>query len=418
MKGNVTIIGFLVYAMFVFSSCGTSKKTTSPVNSGQNPVVIPVDTALVVKDTVNHQILVYEKLVIGLLLPLQLSAHFENDTAPDTNPLILQEALPALNFYEGALLAKDTLSGDFVNVVFKVIDTGYDSLSTVTKLNTVKMEEVSAIVSLLPQTYLNALANASERWKKPLYIFSASNTQLLEKHPWMRLVSPSNNTQIRQTAAYIAKTYPASNFITIFREQRKENDIAGLFATVIDSVNEKPGSCTSFNFKNGGWNSLLTKFSKSKRNLLIIPTSDESFLSSILNKLKEVKTDYTFMLCGLPTWETFESVDPELMKSFDAMIFDGIFIDSKSNEVINFRRKFIREYHADPTPQAFMAFDVVRMIASDTIKKVNGHRLPNFNFLLSGKEHSVFTPVCENCGLENKSVNFLKYGDFEFVLLK
>ncbi|MBL7925056.1 MAG: hypothetical protein JNL88_12720 [Bacteroidia bacterium] len=407
----------LFWAVLVLMySCGTSRKAAPPVKTVQGPVPVKTDTLSQVRDTLVKQEKKADKLHITLLLPLKLEEHFQNDTAPETNPLILHEALQALHFYEGALVARDTLKRENVEVQFRVVDAGFDSISTVTLINTLKADQSDAIVSFLPSGFTQVLAGATLRWKKPVYIFSASNTQWLEKYPLLHLLSPSNSTQIRQTAAFIAAKYPASNFIAVYREQRKENDIAALFAGVIDSVSGKPGHCSLFNFKNGGLNGLKSKLVKGKRNLLMIPTSDESFLSSLLNKLSELKSEYTFMLCGLPSWETFDSVDPEQMKEFETIIFNGTYVDVRSADVLAFRKRFIAEYHTDPMPQAYMAFDAVRYIAGRHRKDQKGGM--QFRSLLNPGTEMVLHPVCEHCGSENKAVNFLKYGDFEFVLLK
>ena len=39
------------------------------------------------------------------------------------------------------------------------------------------------------------------------------------------------------------------------------------------------------------------------------------------------------------------------------------------------------------------------------------------SLLNSGKE-IILAPVCESCGFESKSINLLKYGEYELVLVK
>ncbi|MFN8153563.1 MAG: hypothetical protein U0Y08_04650 [Bacteroidia bacterium] len=408
------ILPFLLILFVV--ACSTSKKTgTTPVTPVA-VVPVPVDSASVNKDTTPPPQATLE-VKIGLLLPMQIKRHFEEDTVPDTNPLILPEAVPALQFYEGALLAKDSLATQHCYVRYKIIDTGTDSLATITKINTTNLSDMDAVISLLPPAFSKTLAAASERWKKPLYIFNAPNTQILEQHAHLYLVSPSNNSQIRMMASFLAATYPNSNFLHVFREQRKEDDIAKLFASVIDSVSGKPGTAVMFNWKNG-WAGLKPKLAKGKRNVLIVPTSDESFLSSLLNKLKEEKEGYTFMLCGLPSWEGFESIDPLTMKEFDATFFNGTFIDYKSAAVQGFRKRFIQEYHTDPLPQAFWGYDLVRMVANDVNKHSRQLSLSNSTPLIEVNRSANWVQVCEGCGYENRNVNFLRFGDFEFVKLK
>ena len=418
MQQRILFLFLCSSIVWLFTACSTSRKSAGTNVPAPVATTPSADTVAVVKDTVVAPVLQVKTIRITLLLPLQLTKHFENDSTPDTDPLIIQDALPALHFYEGAQLAKDTLSSLHCNIVYSVVDAGYDSLSTVTRLNIYNAGDADAVISLLPPMYFKALSVASQRWKKPVYLFNGTNPQALENYPYLCLVTPSNLTQIRQTAAYIAAGNTSSNIVAVYREQRKENDIASLFGGVIDSLQGKPGACIQFNWK-GGWSALKAKLSKSKPNVLIIPTSDESFLSSLLNKLKEEESGMTIRLVGMPAWETFESIDPMLLKKYETVLFNGgSYFDIKSPEVAVFRKDFIHTYHADPLLQAYMAYDVVRYIAAE-VNMAEMHVKPmKYTPLLPGNRNLKLTPVCEGCGQENKSVNFLKYGEYEFVLVK
>lgn len=408
----------LLFVFLIFlSACSASRKVgTAP--SAPVAVTVPApDTVVVIKDTVPPPAPPSLEVKVALLLPLQIKRHYDEDTVPDTNPLIIQEALPALHFYEGALLAEGALQSQRCNVRFTIIDTGIDSLSTITRLNTTALSDMDAVISLLPSIYSRAVAIASDRWKKPVYIFNAPNTQILEEHPNLYLLSPSNNTQIRLMATYLSNTYPASNFITIFREQRKEDDLAKLFQTVIDSTSGKAGTTVMYNWK-GGWNGLKQKLAKGKRNLLIVPTSDESFLSSLLNKMRDEKENYSFMLSGLPAWENFESVDPVMMKDFEATFFNGSFIDYNSPDVTGFRKRFIEHYHADPLPQAFWGYDLVRIIAAEVNSRKKMIHLSGLDPVLEVNKDPKWQAAGAGSGYENRNISILRFGDYELIRLK
>lgn len=415
---NLTKANGFIFSLCILllSACGTSKKTTAP--PAKPIVVAPVDEPKEIdKDSLSKKESEIQTITIALLLTLKLDEHFANDTAPDTNPLILQEALASLNFYEGALMASDTLSTKSKKINFKIIDTGDDSLATITKLNTTSMDGVDAVVSFLPSNYTSVLARISNRWTKPLYLFAASNTSILEKNKWIRLVNPSNYTQITQAATYIASQHPDDKIFALYREQKGENLISILFADVIDSLQSQKGACSRINYKSDSFAALKLKFSRTKMNVLIIPTSDESFLSSILNKLNDEKKEYQFKLMGMPAWENFNSIDPELMKKLGASFFSGMYIDSKSPEVTQFRKKFILEYHADPTLAAYMGYDVVNCILEES-ERTKMNREIRFRSLLNSGREIILSPVCEACGFESKSINLLKYGEYELVLVK
>jgi len=354
-----------------------------------------------------------DTLTIALLLPLQMEANREADTATVTPPVILKESLPALHFMESALMLRDTLAKRGVNVIFKVVDTGFDSLATVTFLRVKNMSGVDAVISLLPLQYHNSLSQAAQRWAKPVWFFSAPNTKLLEKNTQLRLMVPSNTTQIRLTAAHLAKNHSSSRFITVFREQRRENDIAAVFSNVVDSIRPGGDSCHQFNYTRGGWVGLKKKLSLTSENILIIPTTDESFLSTLINDMGDDRKSLNIRLCGMPAWENFQSIDQEVLAELRVVFFNGLFIDGEYGPVVDFRKRFMITCHADPLPQAFLAHDAILNIlrsssaASDEIKR--------WPLLLNREGEGEMVYVSEGGGLENRSVNILRFGEMALI---
>lgn len=392
------------------SACSTSKKTAEPVRPSQ-PVVVPEAPVGEVKDTVKAAPALIAVKSIILLLPLDAREQLASDTITDQPIQISSTVLPALNFLEGALIAVDSLLPLHVRGELKIVDTGTDSVETVRKLNELRADSAEAIISLLPSGFNALLAARSDSWAKPVFIFQAGNTGLLEKHPQMRLATASNSTQIRSAAGFVAGNWPSSRFIMIYRDQRGEDMLASLYASVIDSVLAGKVKSVKLNYRTAGWNGIKDKLDKSKRNILVIPTTDESFLSSLLNKISEVKNDYPIMLFGLPVWEAFQTIEPSTLTSFNTHLFNNIFIDFNQPATSAFRKAFLSRYHGDPLPQAFLAYDLVRMIMLGQLSDLKGMEKPvqAVSFPAGGYR---FNRVCEGCGLENGNVSILRYGDY------
>ena len=98
------------------------------------------------------------------------------------------------------------------------------------------------------------------------------------------------------------------------------------------------------------------------------------------------------MLCGMPGWETFNSIDPQLMKELDAVFFNGMYADISTPAVNTFRKKFISEYHADPTIQAYMAYDQISFIASQEFRAA-GKKIVYSNLLYHSNGAEQLLPV-------------------------
>jgi hypothetical protein len=218
-------------------------------------------------------------------------------------------------------------------------------------------------------------------------------------------------------SSFLIEKFSSSNFIALSRDQRKENDLAKFMAEQVDTLAKQKGTCSIVNYtKAGGWAALQAKLSKQKRNVLIIPTGDESYLSSLINKLDELNEEYSILLAGFPSWENFESIDPKRLEKFNTHIFNTTFLDLESAKVKSYRKNFIDAYHTDPLLQAYQSNDLVNFIVTN----IHNHDSrfdkyksePNF---LNAKSGFYFEKKCSSCGFENHNLNILKYSDYKLV---
>lgn len=410
-----SLIQFSVLCTMLFlAACSTSKKTVKT----EIPVQVVVkDTVAVVqpKDT-TPVVIVKEILTIGLILPLQLDKHFEEDSLPDSEPLIISSSIPALNFYEGVLAAIDSTKKFGLDVRIKVIDIGGDSTQTVKALSRKMIPDCDFYLSLIPASNNYMLKELASKLKKPIFIQQGANTQMLDSVSNVWMSSPSNNTQLKQFANYIYSSQSSSNFVVVYRDMKKESDLANFIASIVDSTAGKPSTCTKVNYKNVGWTGLQNKLSKTKKNILFIPSSDESYLSSLLNNIKEVEDIYSFSLCGLPVWEQFETVDPNILKEEGTYIFGGIYVDNENPKVKSFRKSFINSFHSDPSIQAYQAYDLVSFIIDNYSKhKENYSKYTSTSTLMFPEKGFSFKEVCASCGKENVNLSILKFGDYKLI---
>ncbi len=401
--------------LFLLASCSVSKKmivSETPVDVVYAPVNVSTATA----EPISIHETKFRDVTYGLLLPMQLEEHFAPDTIPDDEPLILPSSVPALNFYEGAISASAEFVSSVSKIKLQVIDIGGDSLSTVLALSTKMKDTCDFYLSMVPANCNQSLVSFAKRCNRPVYILSGSNTSILEGNPNIWLSMPSNFTSLKEYSSFLYSSYFNSNFMLVYRDVRKENDLAAFIGSIIDSTSQKINTCVKVNYKSAGWAGITVKLSKTKRNVLIIPTNDESYLSTLVRKIDELSADYDIMICGLPTWDAFETVDQSLLKKLNTHIFNGIYIDYSNINVLNFRQKFITNYHADPMAPAFQAYDLITYLTSN-FEKV-GY---DFNRYVSKATIEApvggfrFERVGANSGWENRNLSVLKYADYKYT---
>ena len=400
---------FLFVFLLLLSACAVRKDA---------PVSKPVVVQPVIKDTVIavEEIKVPEKKIfkIQLLLALDAAHYLENDSLgnpinPDMEPLNQS----ALHLYEGMLLAAS--KGDS-SIKVTVADAGSDSLKTLRLIKSKSNSDNDLVIAQLNSSF-NAMAALSSTENNYSLIIPQHNTSALltgNKNAW--LATPSNKTQCRQMVSYVQLTQPNAVYRFIYREgTKKEVDLAELFYNEVLQLGADSSKCKKINYTKDGWNGVHKSIISGKKNVLFIPISDESVLSSLLKKL-DTKDASDIMIVGLPTWEFMETMDFTLLETLNTYIFSTSYIDYENTKVKAFRKEFIESYHADPLPSAFYGFDFYNWIASNHDK--HGSKIAEYEsvpVLLSPTSGFRFRRVCENCGFENNYISVLKFQEGKLV---
>jgi hypothetical protein len=85
-------------------------------------------------------------------------------------------------------------------------------------------------------------------------------------------------------------------------------------------------------------------------------------ITGLLLALKEKKGTVDFSVVGLPTWYSFETVDPRLMQACDVYYFNAGSIDMRPDNAVEFRQSFRDEYNTEPGESAFIGYDAAKLV--------------------------------------------------------
>jgi hypothetical protein len=397
--------------LIIFAACSAQKNI---------PASKPVAVAVPAKDTtiaVKTEIKKPEKKTFNLQLVLALNAshYLETDSLgnaayPDLDPL----SETSLHFYEGMLLAAQHADS---SIHLSVTDAANDSVKVLKLLKEKKYRESDLVIAILNPA-LNAMAAVASTEAGYSLLIPQHNTSSVlygNKRTW--LGTPSNKTQCRQMASYIQLTQPSAVFRFIYREgNKKEADLADLFYSEMISLGVDSGNCRKINYAVAdGWGAIQKNWKEGKRNVLFIPMSDESILTSLFKKL-DTHDQSEVMLVGLPTWELFETIDFTLLETLNTHIFSTTYIDYENEKVKLFRKDFIEEYHADPALSAFAGYDYYNWIAANVNK--HGNKIEEYESipaLLSPVSGYRFRQLCPTCGYENQYFSVLKFQNGKLV---
>jgi hypothetical protein len=353
---------------------------------------------------------------ISFLLPF--NANMSIDTLTDGDEIEEKSAFKstvAVEFYEGALLALDSLKKQGFNANVNVLDTQDDSLVLKRLLYKKEVKESNLIIGPFANAQL-ACANTFSLLQHAVLVSPLSSlpSKLVLQNPYANIAVPSVNIQCRQMASFVADNFPKANIIVSHGAKGAGADYAVIFRNII--AQKLNGKVTDINVTDAGTKSIYNSMSSSQNNVIIVTSSNEAFITELLTGLNSRKDKYKITLIGLPTWDNFETIDMDLMQNLNTYIFKAYFVDEENADVIQFRKKYVANYKTEPSSYVYQGFDLMYYYGKLIMK--NGKKIienvPQFKLNTMHTSY-MFDAETPGKGYENQYISVLKFQDYKLV---
>lgn len=359
---------------------------------------------------------------IALLIPMQLELI---DSIQVNNPILLKTAieyssLDFIQFYEGALIAVDSLVRAGMNIKMHVYDADYgDNTYKVKKiLGRSEFRKMDLIIGPFFAESFKLASDYANQHKVPIVNPLSRRSEMILDNEMVILLQPSLLAQYENLANYIKSKHATDNVILVRRNEEENKSFAIAF---IDKLKGSNGNSVFYKeviYSKSGWTGISKELSITKSNLVIITTSDRAVLPAILRELAERAESHNITIVGMPDWEELELEYNYLTKlntHFCVPWFVNYFDFETKNFIADFRKRYAGEPELDK--YAFLGYDAVMFFASALrihgkhfMECLEDYRNPG----LSNDLHIIKTL---GGGYQNASATIFKYTDFTRVKL-
>ena len=396
------------------------------------PLILPVTTTEVQQtefvDPTNE-------FRIAFLLPLFLDDTFP-ESAPDPSMerdsegryrsrdgrfWIHQRSANALEFYQGALLALDTLREQGLNAQITVFDTMNDAERMAQILRSPEMSNTDLIIGPFTTGLVNQVADFARENEVHYVSPIAINVESMRNNPYLIQVNSGEINTVNPIVDFIATK--ENIHVTLIgnraeADQTLFNAYRNRLRTVFDDnvltvLQMRPDSLVQANrYLRGG---LL--------NIVIIPAASEAFVNRITGQLRAASSNFQINLYGLEGWTKFVNLDLEYLYTLEFRYATAFFIDYDNPEVRNFLNKFRNMYHTEPTMLigfdrisplsyqfAFLGYDITYFFVS-ALKKYGrnfGNNLSDFRLNLIQSDFR-FERIDPDSGFRNTNFKIYRY---------
>jgi len=385
-----------------------------------------IKDSIVFRDTYN----------IAIMLPLYLDMNdsMESKRKREDPVKIFERSKVALEFYEGVLIAIDSMRKQGFSANIFVYDTKNDTAEVKKILKREEMLNVDMIIGPLYRANLMVMLDtAEERNIKMVSPFITTN-RIIKTHSNLSKVKPSVQVCIERLAEYIyntylddsARIYGPKNLLIIHNDDPGEKLLSEIFVKKINSftANKADSSIVPdkipikvIGYSEREMEAVNEALSLADTNIVIVPSRDQVFVSKLIANLNRKDEEYSHIVFGLPVWKYFNNLESGQRHNLNIHIASPNFIDYDREEVKRFEHQYVNRFNVYPSNYAFEGFDIAYYYLN--ILKEYGYNfqtyLPDAEKDLLQASYSFKKDGIEG-GYENKNVFILRYEDYKLIL--
>ncbi len=270
-----------------------------------------------------------------------------------------------LQFYEGVLLAADSLQKAGVHIRLNVFDTQRNADSIRQYMESAEFLMTDLIIGPIYQQVQKEVADYAAKNRIPLVSPLASQSEITAGNPSYYQVNPSHDYVASRTAEMVAEEYYNSNFVIVktrnyegtqegkLVEMFKEKFVNSGFMSDNEGVN-----FTIYDFENEGGFGLSRIMSKSKENVVYIPSLNEGELSIAISNVNNLSREYSITLIGSSRFDNFASIQVDHFHNLKLKYIDPYWVDYTNPATIGFVEEFKENFSTEPNNFAMQGYDV------------------------------------------------------------
>lgn len=352
-----------------------------------------------------------DEFVVALMLPFFTNENkvYEQDLKPNQKNEIIAKSLVALQFYNGFLMAVDSMIEKGHKVKLYVYDTANDT-TLIEKI--FKKDETCHFDLIVGPLYANAFnvaAKFAKEKKVPIVSPFVQTTSILKNNAYTNKVTPSQTVLMEETASYIAANYAFENVIVVTHNAIKDKSLLNTFVT---SYRNKTGNpLNEVNYSVNGIGGISNLLHPTKKNIIVIPSNEQSVVTDIISKIYFLNRE-NIILFGTEAWQAFDNIDLEYINKLELHWVTYSYIDFESEKVKEWINKFRSKFATEPDNFAFQANDLAwyYFTALNNSEMTYPQNIENIKW--RGMAGGFEFEKIEEGGFENKSVSIIKIQDY------
>lgn len=356
-------------------------------------------------------------------------------------------SVKSIEFYEGVLIALDSLKEQGLSLFVSVFDSQRDTSLVEELLLKKELKEADLIIGPLSSADLQLVAEFGKNNQKAIVSPFNPIPGLTSENPYFIQINPSfqvHSDQIIKNLNKIAvrpeiSRVPMQQNLLILALENDSTKVTTLQKSYAFYQKDTAAKITQILRKNASIdiNTLRPYFKKDQLNIVIIPNdSDEGFVYNSLREIQklvdivEPRKGYQIAIVGMDIWKYYERINFQYFEAMNLHLSSEYFYDENSKRSQVFKENYKAIYGISAREFSFIGFDVM-LYFGQMLQKYGTHFAAHLWKEQTQLNHTKFEiePNLEIISpldginpmgryifknYENKYTNFLKYENYQF----
>ncbi len=378
---------WIICCYLLFSGCSATKNLPShPVPGTQtNPKEHPKADDKAPSDAPSDVSFKKDEYTIALLLPFESNKVYISDLAKGTSYYFPQETQLAVEYYQGAMMALDSLQKMGLKSKVFVYDVGLDTIAFKNVLRKPEMKNTDLLIGPVSNRSLKIASQFSLKNKVTLVSPFSATAFCNFSNPYYVFANATLRSHCEKICDFIRHKSKTKEIFLIYRDKESDRELAN-YLKDYEALNASAGMeplrfIELTDSSEIRYSELKSIVSSDQKKVIIVASNDEPFVRAILKQLSKLSETALLEVFGMPTWSNFSLINTEQLASLNTHITQNYWLNKTSRQAETFKNLYIKKYNVNPTDFAVMGFDHMMYFGGSLIK--NGK---NFEETFKNKE--------------------------------
>jgi hypothetical protein len=278
--------------------------------------------------------------------------------------------LPGLDFYNGVLMAIDSIKKTNASLDIRIIDTKQKNTSLVTILSDSSLQKTALLISAVTnRADTKLIADFALAHQTPMVSAIFPNDAGVTNNPFFTVLNPTLKTQCEAIYNYIQTTFSKNTILYLKKKGTTEDYIQNIIQGGNNKIKQ---SFVNIDIQDSiTFTTIVPYLDSTKQNILLFGSLKESFGSTIVKMLND-NPAYKTTIIGMPTWDGEKSLN---VPNVEIIYASPYYFNGNEKLLKQLTATYKLKYLGRPSDQFFKGYETMLYFTTSLSSKIS----PAFN---------------------------------------